>query len=1249
MKPAENPKKRRARDPEVLRRQAEAALGKGTGAEPEPLEALLPEEIRQKLHELRVHQIELEMQNEELRAAQIELEMQNEELQAAKAALDIERARYFDLYDLAPVGYLTVSERGLILQANLTAATLLGVARKALVQQPISNIMVPEDLQTYYRHRTALVETGAPQTCELRLRRGPQHFFWAGVTATVAQAPPGQTLARIVLHDITERREAEVRSRLVRDLSLELVGASELGEALRRALRTAIQVASMDAGGIYLLDSPSGALQLACHSGLSPTFVAAVARLEPESPKARSAREGKLFYGSVDALDLTPGAKERQEGLRALAFLPVHYEGRLLALLSVASHALEWFPAAGRTALETVANLIGTTVERLQTQEAVRASHRLLARYQLLSDNANDIFLFVRPEDGRIIEANTAACNTYGYGRADLLAKTIYDLRAGDAATRAAPPLPLAREDGLRFEALHVNAEGHPFPVEVSSRAAQVEGEIILLSVVRDLRGRVRLEEELRQLNGQLERRVQERTAEAVDLYQKTRELSDRLALAARAGGMGIGDLNLGTGRLIWDEQMLRLYGLTHDQFSGRSEAWSARLHLDDRARAEAEIQSALRGEKDFNTEFRVFWPDGSVHRIRAMSLVRRDASGQPLGIVGINWDITAQKQAEAQLRLLQSAVEQSPTVVMIANTAAVIEYVNPAFETQTGYSAGEAVGQNPRILQSGRHEREFYQQMWRQLTAGQPWRGELCNKRKDGALYWELTTIAPMRDEQGRLTHYVAIKEDITERRRVGAELLQAKDAAEAANQAKRQFLANMSHELRTPMNAILGFSQLLLREAGVLGPQRRQLAAIHHGGEHLLEIINDILEMARIESGRLTLNPAPFDLPLLVEHLVQMFSQRASRKNLQFHVEWEGTGPRHVVADPTKLRQVLINLLGNAVKFTPSGGQITLRVGLNTEPEGTLCLRLEVEDTGTGVPAADLPRLFEPFFQADSGKQTAGGTGLGLAISRQFARLMGGDLQVTSRVGQGSTFLLSLPVGRVEGGVALPSDLSVARNWQLFPGVICRVLVADDEPDNRELLEQLLTSAGFEVRLVADGAEAVAQCQEWAPQVVLMDLKMPNLDGCEAARRIRAAQGPGVKIIALSAGVLAEHQQQAQQAGMDAFLGKPFRETGLFEEIQRLTGVAYQNDGDTQSRAGAEPEGQPEWPSAEEIGRLPGTLVAALSEAVDRADYDKILTLVEQVTAQNERLGRRLGQWASRFDYVSLQKALRLEGPGA
>jgi signal transduction histidine kinase/CheY-like chemotaxis protein len=518
-----------------------------------------------------------------------------------------------------------------------------------------------------------------------------------------------------------------------------------------------------------------------------------------------------------------------------------------------------------------------------------------------------------------------------------------------------------------------------------------------------------------------------------------------------------------------------------------------------------------------------------------------------------------------------------------------------------------------------------------------------MCNQRKDGSLFWEATAIAPIHDGQGRLTHFVAIKEDITERRRIAQELVQAKEAAETANRAKSTFLANMSHEIRTPMNAVLGFTQLLLRAPNLASQQHSYLTTIQRSGEHLLRIINDILEMARIESGRVSLNPVPFDLHRLLEDLEHMFSQRAQAKQLRFSVERQGVLPRGLVADETKLRQVLTNLLGNALKFTPSGGTVILSVATQTQPDGRVRLHAAVQDTGPGIAPEDLLHLFEPFFQTETGQRTAGGTGLGLAITRQFVRLMGGDCTVRSQVGVGSTFTLDISAGRTEEATAVAEAPVALRVWQLQPGrPACRVLVADDAPDNRELLEQLLASIGFEIRTVVDGAQAVAQCQAWSPHLVLMDLRMPVMDGCEATRRIRAAHGAAVKILALSAAVLSEDQAQALAAGADACLGKPFQEAKLLETIQRLTGVDYVYEAAPGTAAPVPEAGAAEEVSAEQIRGLPETLVAELREAICRGEYDKMLALVDQIAAREERLGRRLRQLVERFDYGVLQQIL-------
>ena len=532
-----------------------------------------------------------------------------------------------------------------------------------------------------------------------------------------------------------------------------------------------------------------------------------------------------------------------------------------------------------------------------------------------------------------------------------------------------------------------------------------------------------------------------------------------------------------------------------------------------------------------------------------------------------------------------------------------------------------------------------------------------LSGEREEFALEYPRHSPTEQRWFVGRVTRFagtgpvrvVVTHQNITQRKQAAVAQQAARAAAEAATRSKSAFLANMSHEIRTPMNAILGFSQLLLRDAERTGRcQPEHVTTIMRSGEHLLRIINDILEMARIESGRVTLTLAPFDLYGLLEDLERMFSLRARAKQLRFQVERQGEVPRHLLADETKLSQVFINLLGNAMKFTPNGGAITLRLRSEPELDGALRLHAEIEDTGTGIAPEDLSHLFEPFFQTPGARQAAGGTGLGLPISQEFVRLMGGKFGVTSQVGVGSTFRFDVLVSRVPAPAAGAERTAAPGLVRLRPGQpACRVLIVDDVPDNCDLLVQLLAPIGFEIRTAADGAGAVAQCQEWVPHLVLMDLRMPGMDGHEAIWRIRAAHGARVKIIALSASVFAEDRQQAEADGADAFLAKPLDHAELLERIKKLVGVEYVDAAPQEAAATGHDEVAVELPTAREMRRLPADLVAALREATRRADYRQMLTLTEQAATHDERLGRLLRQLVKRFDHDTLQALLSPHSP--
>jgi len=625
--------------------------------------------------------------------------------------------------------------------------------------------------------------------------------------------------------------------------------------------------------------------------------------------------------------------------------------------------------------------------------------------------------------------------------------------------------------------------------------------------------------------------------------------------------------------------------------------------------------------------------------------------------------EIIDRKQIEVQLRQSKARyiaiIEDQTELIIRFLPDGQVTFVNEAFCRFFGLRREEIIGYHyaPVVFEE---DREYVAAFVNSITKQNPVVMVENRVIARGEVRWTQWIDRGIFDESDRIAEYQVVGRDITDRKKAEAELETAKEAAESANRAKSTFLANMSHELRTPLNAILGFSQLMSRATNLAKEQQDNLGIIRRSGEHLLTLINQVLDLSKIEAGRMTLHENNFDLYLLLNDVENMFSLKAKEKGLQLKCDRAVDVPQHICTDEVKLRQVLINLIGNSIKFT-SQGSVSLTVKLGRK--NSQSITFQVIDTGVGIAADELQNLFKPFVQTTAGQQVQEGTGLGLTISRQFIRLMGGEITVISHgiaftpgtasleqqedTTTGTIFQFDIQANQVAASeIEQRSDRrrvkALAPNQPEY-----RMLIVDDSNVNRQLLHKLLNPLGFKLQEANNGTEALSLWEHWQPHLIWMDMRMSVMDGDEATRQIRSREQnragtnslfpiPHTVIIALSASAFTDEKVAVLAAGCDDFIRKPFREEEIFDVIHKHLGVSFIYEESTSVPDAALMEPLTLKPS--HLAALPKDMLGNLRQALVEGDLEAIAISVEQIRQQEKVLGAALLTMIDQYEFEQL-----------
>ena len=731
-------------------------------------------------------------------------------------------------------------------------------------------------------------------------------------------------------------------------------------------------------------------------------------------------------------------------------------------------------------------------------------------------NKASDALILFDQQTGEILDLNETALNLYGYTREEMMAMSSFDVSSIPHNNHQ-----VIREGKIKVsDKIHKKKDGTQFPVDIKIAYHNYEGKKLCLLAVRDFSEQKALEEKIR-IDEAHYKELFENNPEAMLFYE-----IDTLKFIAV------------------NDAAVKQYGYSKEEFSKMTVA---------DIRPKEDIPLFLDHLMEYkNVDLRSsLWKhkrkDGSIIFVEITSH-SINYNGKKARFVLAN-DITEKKVAYQRIQQLSLAVQQSPVTIVITDTEGNIEYINQKGIDLTGYAKEEIIGKNPRVFSAGEKTKEEYKILWDTIKSGSEWRGQFHNKKKNGELYWEYATISPIKNDEGEIINFLAIKEDITERKKYQKELIAAKEKAEEMNRIKSVFFSNMSHELRTPLSGILGFSELLLEDIHDQ-EQKKMIEAISMNGQRLLNTLNEILHISKLESENPVMKFEDICVPVFIEETIKEFEGNLLTKGLFIKLNYSHK-ELYVNLDKEIFRTVLSNLITNAIKFTSTGG-ITISCKKMIGDEENI-LAVEILDTGIGISDENQKIIFDEFRQASEGfNRYFEGVGLGLTVAKKYTELLGGKIYLESNLGRGSKFILEFPISTAKSAASIDYLLDNGKTYNEGDDKKPLVLLVEDDYMNSDLIKKSLESICI-LHTVESGEEALIFARRNKYDTILMDIGLGlGMNGLEATKQIRSI--PGYKdtpIIAVTAYAMNGDKEKFLSSGLTGYISKPFKMRELVDVL--------------------------------------------------------------------------------------------------